>query len=158
MTALRTLSRRFSALTDSLGYLIADPTDLSVVGHGEPREPLKVVYALATNLQSGQTRRYIPSHNTNAGESVIYGMDFSAVLAPGVGIVSGTLRIAENVVPPKDATADWTIGPIRVIDRALYARLRGGVDGTDYLLTWTAVDTLNNTWPRVGLLLCARTS
>ena len=65
-----------------------------------------------------------------------------------VGIVAGSLTIETNTVPPASASADWTLGPISWRDRALYATLSGGVSGKDYLLTWTAIDTNGNIWPR----------
>jgi hypothetical protein len=102
------------------------------------------------------TKRYTPEHPP--GESSSFGFDFSALIPPGVVISSGTLSIYKNVQPPVAADADWTKGSVSVIDRSLYATLSGGIDGTDYLLSWTATDSAGNTWPRSGLILCARTS
>ena len=75
-----------------------------------------------------------------------------------MGIVTGALAILTNGANPADASADWTIGPVIVHGRALYAMLSGGVAGTDYQLKWTAVDTAGNTWLRTALVLCAATS
>jgi hypothetical protein len=85
-------------------------------------------------------------------------MDFSAVVPPGVGIASGTLTFQTNTVPPT-SSSDFTvtIAPLAT-GRALYATISGGVSGTDYQLTWTAIDTDGNVWPRTSLLLCAPTS
>lgn len=102
------------------------------------------------------SRRYSPEHPP--GESCLFGLDFSPVIPPGVGIATGKLDIATNTVPPVEATDDWTVGTIMVRGRALYASLTGGLAGTDYLLTWTAVDTDGNVWPRTAAVLCAPTS
>ena len=102
------------------------------------------------------SRRYSPEHPP--GEVCSFGVDFSFVVPPGVGLVSGTLAIFTNTATPSDATSEWTIGPVTVRGRALYAMLKGGVAGTDYQLKWTALDTAGNTWPRTALVLCADTS
>jgi hypothetical protein len=102
------------------------------------------------------SRRYTPEHPP--GEDCSFGLDFSFILPVGVGIASGSLAILTNTATPADASADWTIGPVTVRGRALYAMLSGGVAGTDYQLKWTAVDTAGNTWPRTTLVLCADTS
>jgi hypothetical protein len=102
------------------------------------------------------SRRYNPSHPP--GENCSFGVDFSFVIPPGVGIQSGTLAILTNTAAPTDASADWTIGPVMVRGRALYAMLSGGVAGKDYQLKFTAVDTAGRTWPRTALVLCADTS
>lgn len=102
------------------------------------------------------SRRYTPEHPP--GENCSFGVDFSFVIPPGVGLVSGTLAILTNTAAPIDATADWTIGAVTVRGRALYAMLTGGVAGTDYKLVWTANDTQGNVWPRTCLVLCAETS
>lgn len=102
------------------------------------------------------SRRFNPEHPP--GENCSFGIDFSFVIPPGVGIVSGTLAILTNTAAPADAAADWTIGPVMVRGRALYAMLAGGVAGKDYQLKFTAVDTAGRTWPRTALVLCADTS
>jgi hypothetical protein len=102
------------------------------------------------------SRRFTPEHPP--GESCKFGIDFSFVIPPGVGLLSGTLAILTNSAAPIDASADWTIGAVMVRGRALYAMLSGGVAGTDYQLKFTAVDTAGNTWPRTALVLCAETS
>ena len=102
------------------------------------------------------SRRYSPEHPP--GESCKFGVDFSFVIPPGVGLESGTLAILTNTAAPIDASADWTIGAVSVRGRALYAMLSGGVAGKDYQLKFTAVDTAGNTWPRTALVLCADTS
>jgi hypothetical protein len=102
------------------------------------------------------SRRFTPEHPP--GESCKFGVDFSFIIPPGVGIQSGTLAITTNTAAPVDASADWTIGPVQMRGRALYAMLSGGVAGTDYQLKFTAVDTAGNTWPRTALILCSDTS
>lgn len=102
------------------------------------------------------SRRYTPEHPPT--ESCMFGMNYDAVIPLGVGIASGRLDIFTNTVPPKAADADWSKGAVMVRGRVLYATLGGGVDGTDYLLRWTATDTQGNTWPRTGLILVADTS
>ena len=102
------------------------------------------------------SRRFNPEHPP--GESCKFGIDFSFIIPVGVSIASGSLAILKNTAAPADASADWTIGPVGVRGRALYAMLSGGVAGTDYQLKFTAVDTAGNTWPRTALVLCADTS
>ena len=102
------------------------------------------------------SRRFNPEHPP--GESCKFGIDFSFIIPVGVSIESGTLAILTNTAAPSDASADWTIGPVVVRGRALYAMLSGGVAGTDYQLKFTAVDTAGKTWPRTALVLCAETS
>jgi hypothetical protein len=102
------------------------------------------------------SRRYTPEHPP--GEKSNYGFDFSPIVPPGVGLVSGSLTIWNHVVPPTQNDTDWTIGPVSVRGRALYCPLTGGVEGKDYQLRWVAVDTEGKIWPRTGLVLCAQTS
>lgn len=102
------------------------------------------------------TRRYTPEHPP--GETCFFGLDYSFVIPPGVGITSGALSIFTNANPPAVADADWTKGPVTVRGRAVYALLSGGVEGTDYRLLWNAFDTQGNQWPRTTLVLCAQTS
>jgi hypothetical protein len=102
------------------------------------------------------SRRYSPEHPQ--GEACTFGLDFSAVIPPGVGIAAGQLDIFKNAVPAAAADTDWTKGAVSVRGRVLYATLSGGVTGTDYLLRWTATDTDGNVWPRTGLVLVGPTS
>jgi hypothetical protein len=103
------------------------------------------------------SRRYTPEHGP--GDACSFGLDYSFVIPPGVGISAVTLKIYTNTTPMNDASADWTIvsGP-SILGRAVYVLMTGGVSGTDYRLIWTATDTTNNTWRRTALLLCAETS
>jgi hypothetical protein len=101
------------------------------------------------------SRRYTPEHPP--GEKSNYGYDFSPIIPPGVGIASGSLTIWNHVAQPTQST-DFTIGPVSVRGRACYASVSGGVEGKDYQLRWSAVDTDGNIWPRTGLVLCAQTS
>jgi hypothetical protein len=102
------------------------------------------------------SRRYNPEHPP--GENCSFGIDLSFIVPPGVGLASGSLTIFKNDAVQTPANGDWTIGPVSVRGRALYAMLTGGVAGTDYQLKWTAIDTAGNTWPRTTLVLCADTS
>lgn len=102
------------------------------------------------------SRRYTPEFSP--GESCNIGLDFSYIIPPGVGITAGALAIFTNTASPQPADADFTIGPVMVQGRALYAMLSGGVLGTDYQLHWNAIDSEGNVWPRTALMLCAYTS
>lgn len=102
------------------------------------------------------SRRYEPAHPP--GEKCSFGLDFSPIIPPGVGIASGALAITYNDATGADAAADWTMGAVAWRGRALYAELQGGVAGKDYALTWTATDSDGNVWPRTTLCLCAPTS
>lgn len=101
------------------------------------------------------TRRYSPE--TPPGEKSVFGMDFSFLVPPGVGLESGTLTIWTNVATPVQST-DFTIGAVSVRGRVLYATVSGGVEGKDYQLRWIATDTDGNVWPRTALVLCSQTS
>lgn len=102
------------------------------------------------------SRRYTPEHPP--GESCLFGLDFSAIIPVGRGVKSGTLAILSNTAFPTDSSADWEIGPVLVRGRAIYANLSGGLDGHDYQLIWTAVDTDGNVFPRTALILVGNTS
>ena len=101
------------------------------------------------------SRRYSPEHAP--GESCTFGMDYSFVIPPGVGLASGAVTIWTNVATPVE-DGSWTIGAVSVLGRVLYASLTGGVEGTDYQIRWVATDTDGNAWPRTALCLCAQTS
>lgn len=102
------------------------------------------------------SRRYQPEKPPE--ETCSFGLDFSAVIPPGVGIESGSLAIFSNTAAPAPADADFTVGAVMVRGRAIYAMLSGGVSGKDYQLRWTATDSEGNVWPRTALVLCAETS
>lgn len=102
------------------------------------------------------SKRYYPEHP--AGETCAFGVDFSFVIPPAVGIEQGTLAIFTNTADPQPADSDWQKSPVTVLGRAIYATLGGGVPGTDYQLRWTAYDTQGNVFPRTFLCLCAETS
>ena len=102
------------------------------------------------------SRRYTPEHPP--GESCLFGLDYSFVIPPGVGIASGALSIFTNTAPPVAADTDWTKGTVTVQGRTVYAQLSGGVEGKDYQLRWSATDTAGNVFPRTTLVLCAQTS
>jgi len=102
------------------------------------------------------SRRYTPEHSPQ--DVCLYGMDFSTILPPGVGITSVSLGIWRNLKPPIQADGDWTKGPPFTEDRAVYCMLGGGTEGTDYQLRWLITDTEGNTWERTAMVLCSRTS
>lgn len=101
------------------------------------------------------SRRFSPEHAP--GDSLVYGFDFSYLIPPGVGIKAAQLVVFTNTVAPV-ASTDFSIGTVAFIGRVVYARLAGGIDGTDYQFRFTANDTEGNVWNRVGLVLCAETS
>lgn len=101
------------------------------------------------------SRRYTPEWAP--GEKSGIGLDYSFVIPPGVGIAAGALAVFTNAASPSPSS-DFTIGPVTVDGRTIYAGLSGGVAGTDYQLRWTATDSDGNIWPRTALLLCAQTS
>jgi hypothetical protein len=102
------------------------------------------------------SRRYNPEHPP--GESCSFGLDYSPIIPVGVGIEQGTVQVLTNTATPVDVTSQWTVGPVSVRGRAIYATLTGGVSGTDYQIKWTATDSAGNVWPRIALVLCADTS
>jgi len=102
------------------------------------------------------TRRYTPEHPP--GERSVYAYDFSFIVPPGIGIASGSLTVFTNTAIPADASKDWSVGPVSVLGRVIYATLSGGLEGTDYQIRWVATDTEGNIWPRTALQLCAHTS
>lgn len=101
------------------------------------------------------TRRYHPEHAP--GEDAIYGMDFSAIIPPGVGVQLGQVSIFTNAAVPQPAP-ELVPGPVATRGRTVYARLAGGTEGVDYQVRWQVVDTAGNIWPRTALVLCAQTS
>lgn len=101
------------------------------------------------------SQRYQPSHPP--GEVCAYAMDFSAIIPPGLGLTSGSLTILRNT-NPTTAAPEFTVGTVGGQQRIMYAAAQGGTAGTDYQFQWTAVDTMNNTWVRTALVLCAQTS
>lgn len=164
----QTLRFHTSLLVDNRGAWLRDPTDGSVVGTHSPSSGVRMLTALAMD-QSGLTRRYyphlpsyrefvLPGFPGETEESCIFAYDFSYLIPRGVGVTGGELAICTNTVPIRDAHDDWTIGPLQVHDRTVYATLSGGVDGTDYQLIWAAFDTEGNVWRRVGLILCSASS
>ena len=102
------------------------------------------------------SRRYSPEHPPQ--DSCLYGMDFSAILPPGVTITGGQLDIFRNLQPPVAADADFTKGAVFNLDRAIYCTLSGGVEGNDYQLRWEIWDSGGNRWQRTAMVLCAQTS
>ena len=50
------------------------------------------------------------------------------------------------------------VASVEVRGRVVYAWLTGGQDTHDYQLRWFVTDTDGNIFPRVGLVLCSRSS
>ena len=103
------------------------------------------------------SRRYSPELAPNEGS--LFGMDFSAILPPGVGIALGQCAAFTNTVPPQ-ATTLLTVGDVSIVGRTLVAFIEASpqASGVDFQISWIAFDTQDNVWPRVGLVLCAPTS
>lgn len=142
-----------NAVLDPAGRAVADVSSNVI---GKQRQPMRGQRLLwAVPLTQSGVQRYLPNHPP--GESCDFGYDFSALVPPGFGLVSGSLNIVTNVANPVTST-DWTIGPVTFARRQAYCLLTGGVLGTDYQLRWNVVDTLGNAWNRTGLILCAITS
>ena len=102
------------------------------------------------------SRRYTPEHPPL--ESCRFGMDYSFLLPPGVGIASASVEVWTNTPGDVQLSQDWTIGMVQWQGRTVYADLTGGIEGTDYQVRWQVTDTDGNVWPRTGLILCAQTS
>lgn len=105
------------------------------------------------------SRRYTPE--LAPGESSVFGMDFSYVIPPGVGIASATLQLIDNA-PDALPITSITAGPVSVKGRTVYSTLTvvepTVAAGHDCQLIWTVTDTDGNIWPRTALVLCAATS
>jgi hypothetical protein len=102
------------------------------------------------------SRRYTPEHPP--GESCLFGLDYSFLVPPGVGLASGAVEIWTNTPGDVQPSSDWTIGEVNIEGRTVFARLSGGIEGTDYQIRWIVTDTQGNEWPRTALVLCAQTS
>ena len=109
-------------------------------------------------------KRYTPEWAPQ--EQATIGLDYSAVLPPGVGIAATQMQVLTNTANPA-ISPDFT-GPDAAgipgyftpqwRGRTIYTQLVGGIAGTDYQLRWSVQDTSGNVWPRTALLLCAPTS
>lgn len=105
------------------------------------------------------TRRYSPEMAPNEGS--MFGMDFSAIIPPGVGISLGQCAAWRNAFPRVPAPLnELVVGNVQIVGRTLIAFIEafGPAQGNDYQLEWTAFDTQGNVWPRTGLLLVSPTS
>ena len=105
------------------------------------------------------SRRYSPE--VAPGEVAVFGMDFSTIIPPGVGIQAATIDVFTNTNPPVEADQlHVERGTVSWIGRTVYATIKAhpAATGIDYQILWTAVDTDGNTWPRTALVLCAPTS
>jgi hypothetical protein len=85
-------------------------------------------------------------------------MDYSFLVPPLVGLASGSVEIWTNTPGDVQPSFDWTVGPVLIEGRTVYAELSGGIEGTDYQIRWIVTDTDGNVWPRTGLVLCSQTS
>ena len=101
------------------------------------------------------SRRHSPEHAP--GDNLIYGLGLRYLIPRGVGIASSSLAIFTNTVAPV-VSSDFTITQLPPRGRAAYARLAGGVSGTDYQLRWQVTDTQGNVYNRTVMLLCGETS
>lgn len=102
------------------------------------------------------SRRYTPEHPP--GEACYFGLDYSFLIPPGVGIQNGSVELWTNTPSNVQVSSDWVIGPIIIEGRTIMAKLSGGIEGTDYQVRWNVLDTQGNTWPRTALVLCSQTS
>lgn len=101
------------------------------------------------------SRRYNPEHAP--GDSLNYGMDFSYLIPPDVWITDAGIAIFLNTVDPTPSD-DFAIGPVGWQRRVVYARLTGGIGGTDYQLAWTIRDSTGSVLTRTAMVLCGDTS
>jgi hypothetical protein len=85
-------------------------------------------------------------------------MDAASVLAPGACIVSASLDMFTNLASLPSAGADFTIGDVLIEGTIAYARVAGGVPGTDYQFRWKFTDSDGNVFQRTFLGLCSQTS
>lgn len=138
-------------LVDPRGRAVGENATPAALGIHSPG--VRMVWALPPT-SSGLTRRY-GTHPPS--EDCLFGMNFDFVIPSDVAIVGATLDILVNEAPPV-TTADWSIGPVAIEGRVVYARLSGGTDGTDYQIRWTVTDSDGNVWPRTALVLVAATS
>jgi hypothetical protein len=99
--------------------------------------------------------RYRPEHPP--AERCRFGLDYGLLIPPGVGIASGSVEVWTNTPGDVQPSNDWTIGPVDIEGRTVFAVLSGGIEGTDYQIRWTVTDTDGNVWPRTVLVLCAQT-
>lgn len=154
MTFVGAPSSRPGVLVDQNARGLFDPSTQTIVGRPKPNWGERLLWCLPMD-QSGM-QRYLPNHPT--GETCYFGMDFSMVVPPGVGLTSGALSIFRNIALAPPGDSDFIVGPVEVRGRALYAQLSAGIAGYDYQLRWTANDTAGNVWPRTGLILVGQTS
>jgi hypothetical protein len=92
-----------------------------------------------------------------AAQSSNFAIDFANLIPPGQAIASATVAAVTNTNPTAPAP-EVTLGTPTHYGRRVFCTVSGGTAGTDYQLTFTATDTLNNIWPRTALMLCAATS
>lgn len=104
------------------------------------------------------SRRYSPELAPNEGS--LFGMDFSSVIPPGVGIDFGECAVVQNTQPVQDASTMITVGTVQVVGRTLIAFIESNqnAEGRDFQVRWIAFDSEGGVWPRTALVLCAQTS
>ena len=101
------------------------------------------------------SQRYQPPQPP--GQGVVYALDFSPLLPPGVGVTTPSVQIQTNTNPPGIATGVTTSGG-GYRGRIVWITIQNMQAGTDYLISWTVQDTEGNQWVRTITLLCALTS
>lgn len=107
------------------------------------------------------SRRYSPELAPSEGS--LFGMDYSNVIPPGVGIDIGQCSAWENVNPPVPTTL-LTVGEVQIVGRTLIAFIEAtgnagqSPEGIDFQIRWIAFDSEGGVWPRTALVLCAQTS
>jgi hypothetical protein len=134
------------AVVDAWGFALADPADGSIVGTPgiEISKLMDARFALL-----GRRVWHAP------GDSATYGLDFTSLISADAAIGSAAVAPFTNTVAPT-ATTDLTIAAIATYARIVYARVTGGVLGSDYQLRFTASDTQGNVFTRAALLLCTQ--
>jgi hypothetical protein len=114
------------------------------------------------------SRRYHPEWSP--GDQGSIGMDFSALIPPGVGITFGALFILTTT--DADASTDFTaanyvpavgvdVGYFKtaIADRIVYVPdLKGGIEPKDYQFQWEVTTSAGDLISRAVMLLCADTS
>lgn len=133
------------AVVDAWGFALGDPAGGLVGGTG-----VEISQLLSARFAAlGRRVWHAP------GDSAVYGLDFTELVAPGDGLATASLQIFTNTVAPT-LSADFVVGAVATLARIAYARITGGVSGTDYQLRFSSTDTQGNVFTRAALLLCTQ--